>query len=219
MDAVTTACAEASSSREARASSRGTQTTPPSPQEAPSAACRATATASLGGPLTVAGSAGSTGVSSTVTRTLPTCTPLAKYSNACGSSAMEKRVMGNRGRLGISPQTSSSNRRHWSGYWSMSTSKCAAAYVRPPMNGPSPSCVSSYWSRFPSSMNLPKGRNSLSDAVMASPLNEFRTTSTPSPLVARRTPRSKAETSRESKTAVTPNDKRRACFWAVEAVA
>jgi len=77
------------------------------------------------GPATAVGLAGSTGQSSTATSTLPTCTPLEKYSKAPESSDMLKVFVGRWGSSGSAAQTSSRSFRQRSGCRSINTSKCA----------------------------------------------------------------------------------------------
>mmetsp|Transcript_80421 Transcript_80421/g.179925 ORF Transcript_80421/g.179925 Transcript_80421/m.179925 type:complete len:214 (+) Transcript_80421:416-1057(+) len=126
-EAVTTTLAPASVSNESKASSWGKQTMPPRPSAASVDMRKASTTMSFCGPATATGRAGSTGVSPTVTRTLPTWTPFEKYSSALGNSSMEKVVKGNLGSDGIALHTSSRSLRHLSGCRSIRTSKCAAA--------------------------------------------------------------------------------------------
>mmetsp|Transcript_16138 Transcript_16138/g.56292 ORF Transcript_16138/g.56292 Transcript_16138/m.56292 type:complete len:367 (+) Transcript_16138:652-1752(+) len=220
-EAEMTTCApcKSPSPRAINAPKSGTQTTPPFADVAPRAARRACVTRQPAGPLTAVGLAGSTGVSSMPTNTLPTWMPFEKYSKALLISEIWKVFVGNRGKSGRSRQTSSSSCLQRSGCLSISTSKCAAEYVRPDRKGARPSRVSSYWSRFPNSMKRPKGLSSLSDAGMASPLSELSTMSTPSPPVAACTPSSKFATFRELNTAVTPRDRSNSRFSGVEAVA
>mmetsp|Transcript_108669 Transcript_108669/g.259399 ORF Transcript_108669/g.259399 Transcript_108669/m.259399 type:complete len:289 (-) Transcript_108669:1202-2068(-) len=138
-EAVRTMRALGASSSSLASASCGTQCTPPAPSSMPYFAFRACEAKSAGGRKILLGRAGCTATSSTDTRILPMWTPLAKKFRAPCRSDMGKVLLGSRGRPGISAQTSCKSLAHFSGRFSMSTSKWAAEKEMPFRNWPRPS--------------------------------------------------------------------------------